>query len=316
MAYLQNLVTWIPENRVSLKENNFGKNDDFILKKTGFLLKAISKNISSEDKTIQFGKNACNKLSNIFNYDLNQIDAILFVNQSHKNKLPQLSSLLHKNLELNNKNIFTADIGLGCTGFVQTLQLAKTMIDSNEFENILIVTSDQYPDYLKDDDHNTQLIFGEGSSASIISKYGTGYKLGKYRNHINSNLSDAIKFDEKGFINMNGRKVFDYVMTSALKEIKQIINDNNLKFDKDRNCIFVPHQGSRFIVEMLSRRLGVKGDDLFCSSNVGNLVSTSLPYALEKTLNLNDSNISYLPQNILLAGFGVGLATSCMILNK
>jgi len=316
MAFLKNIVTWIPEHRVSLKKNNFGKNDDFIVNKTGFLFKSIAKNIPMEDKPIQFGINACNKLSNIFNYDLNQIDAILFVNQSYKTKLPQLSSLLHKNLELNNKNIFTADIGLGCTGFVQTLQLAKTMINSNEFENILIVTSDQYPDYLKNEDHNTQLIFGEGSSASIISKHGTGYKLGRYKNHIDSNLSYAIQFDEKGFINMNGRKVFDYVMTSALKEIKQIINENNLKFGKERNCIFVPHQGSKFIVEMLCRRLGMKNDNLFCSSNVGNLVSTSLAYALEKNLNFNNSNFLDLPQNILLAGFGVGLATSCMILNK
>ena len=120
-----------------------------------------------------------------------------------------LSSLIHKNLEIKNKNIFTCDIGLGCTGYVQTLQIAKNMLNSNEFNNVLIITSDQYSTYLKDNDHNTQLIFGEGSSASIVSNNELGYKVCKYKNHVDSNYADDIKFDEKDLINMNGRKVFE-----------------------------------------------------------------------------------------------------------
>ena len=47
-----------------------------------------------------------------------------------------------------------------------------------------------------------QLIFGEGASASIVSNFGSGYKLGQYKNHIDSSASDAIEFDNENFINI------------------------------------------------------------------------------------------------------------------
>jgi len=316
MASLNYLTTWIPNNRIKLTNNNFGKDENFIFNKTGFISKAICNEIPSEKKTLQFGLNACNKLLQSSNFDLNKIDVILFVNQSFRSKVPHLASLIHKHLEIKNKNIFTCDIGLGCTGYVQTLQIAKNMLNSNEFQNVLIITSDQYSAYLKDNDHNTQLIFGEGSSASIVSNNELGYKVCKYKNHVDSNYADAIKFDEKDFINMNGRKVFEYVMTASLKEINSMIQENNLNFEDPSHSVFVPHQGSKFIVEMLSKKLGLKNKNLFCSSNVGNLVSSSIPYALEKLVGSQFINKEGLPHNILLSGFGVGLATSSILLKK
>ncbi len=316
MASLNYISTWIPNNKIKLTNNNFDKDENFIINKTGFISKAICNEIPNDKKTLQFGLNACNKLLKSTNYDLNKVDVILFVNQSFRNKVPHLSSLIHKYLEIRNKNIFTTDIGLGCTGYVQTLQIAKNMLNSNEFDNVLIITSDQYPTYLKENDHNTQLIFGEGASASIVSNNELGYKVGKYRNHIDSSYSDAIEFDEKDFINMNGRKVFEYVMTASLKEINLMIKENNLKFKDPSDSVFIPHQGSRFIVEMLCKKLGLKNKNLFCSSNVGNLVSSSIPFALEKLVGSQFIDKKSLPNNILLSGFGVGLSTSSILLKK
>ena len=315
MAFLQHLTTWVPENRIDLSDNNYGKDFDFIKNKTGFTSKAISEELYN-NKSLTLALNACKKLIKQTNYDINKVDVILFVNQSEKRKLPHLSSLLHRYLNIKNQKIFTSDIGLGCTGFVQALQLAKVMIDSNEYENVLVVTSDQYPDYLSKNDHNTQLIFGEGASASIISKNKIGYKLSKFRNHIDSSNSDAIKFDEEDFISMNGRKVLEYVMTSSLRELKQMIADNNLEFDNRQKCIFIPHQGSKYIIDMLCKKLGINSDGLFCSSEIGNLVSSSLPFAFEEILGINSNKNLILPENVLLAGFGVGLSTSCILLEK
>ena len=194
-------------------DNNLVKINFHLSFAPSFVLSAIL--LRWEDAHLRLALNACKKLIKQTNYDINKVDVILFVNQSEKRKLPHLSSLLHRYLNIKNQKIFTSDIGLGCTGFVQALQLAKVMIDSNEYENVLVVTSDQYPDYLNKNDHNTQLIFGEGASASIISKNEIGYKLSKCRNHIDSSNSDAIKFDEEDFISMNGRKVLEYVMTSS-----------------------------------------------------------------------------------------------------
>ena len=315
MPVLKYLSTWLPDNKITLIDNNFGKDNDFIINKTGFVSKVISKDLSRDQKAVHFGVNACKKLFENRKFNKEDIDAILFVNQSYRNKLPHLSALIHNILDIHNENVFTADIGLGCTGYVQALQIAKCMLLSNDFKNILIVTSDQYPDYLRVDDHNTQLIFGEGASASIVSNFGSGYKLGQYKNHIDSSASDAIEFDNENFINMNGRKVFEYVMTRALKEIKAMIEKNNLDFDTNK-CIFIPHQGSKFIIDMLAKKLDIKNDGLFCSSKVGNLVSTSIPYVIEKKLGPNFTDLSENPDRVLLSGFGVGLSSSCIILEK
>ena len=101
-----------------------------------------------------------------------------------------------------------------------------------------------------------------------------------------------------------------------MRELKQIIADNNLEFDNRQKCIFIPHQGSKYIIDMLCKKLGINSDGLFCSSEIGNLVSSSLPFAFEEILGINSNKNLILPENVLLAGFGVGLSTSCILLEK
>ena len=66
------------------------------------------------------------------------------------------------------------------------------------------------------------------------------------------------------------------------------------------------HQGSRFIVDNLGRKLGLRPEKApFEAGLLGNTVSSTLPLMLEPRLAAP-------PARILLCGFGVGLSWATM----
>ena len=80
---------------------------------------------------------------------------------------------------------------------------------------------------------------------------------------------------------------------------------------EDIDC-YLFHQGSRYIVETLAKRLGLDHSKVrFGIEQIGNTVSSSIPLLLENELKIKLSN------KILLCGFGVGLSwASCICERK
>ena len=70
MPVLKYLSTWLPDNKISLIDNNFGKDNDFIINKTGFVSKVISKDLSRDQKAVHFGVNAAKtfEIGNLIRY--------------------------------------------------------------------------------------------------------------------------------------------------------------------------------------------------------------------------------------------------------
>ena len=69
------------------------------------------------------------------------------------------------------------------------------------------------------------------------------------------------------------------------------------------------HQGSRFIVESIAKRIGAQNKTPFAAMNYGNTVSSSIPIMLA---DLDHSKVKL----IILSGFGVGLSWATCILKR
>jgi 3-oxoacyl-[acyl-carrier-protein] synthase-3 len=73
--------------------------------------------------------------------------------------------------------------------------------------------------------------------------------------------------------------------------------------------MFLFHQGSRFIVENLAKKMQLPLEKVpFEASHIGNTVSSSLPLLLMPRLQNR-------PKRILMCGFGVGLSWATMMLD-
>ena len=106
---------------------------------------------------------------------------------------------------------------------------------------------------------------------------------------------------------MNGRAVFNFSASVIPKSIEKLLVDNNL--DKMKIDQWYFHQGSKYIVDTITKRLNLNPDKVvFDMFNYGNTVSSSIPLLLNK-------NLPYIKdkEKIVMSGFGVGLSWASAI---
>ena len=171
-----------------------------------------------------------------------------------------------------------------------------------------------------------QLIFGDAASATIIeyskvnkignSVFGTdgsGFdKLIVKNNFFNKQDNpQEKKYSGKNIytdnnIYMDGSCVFNFTLERIPTLLNQVLQKNNLSDDDIDQYIL--HQANKFLLKNVIKKSNLEKSKLFFElENNGNTVSSSIPIALYSYLkNKKSSKL----ENILLAGFGVGLSWS------
>ena len=168
-------------------------------------------------------------------------------------------------------------------------------------------TCDPYSRILDGSDKNTPLLFGDAATVTLINESPV-YVHDKSVFCTNGSAFPAL-VNDTGIFKMDGRAVFNFVMTEMPSQSNDLIESKNLTTDDID--IFIFHQGSKFMIENLAKKLNVSNKAPFDIVNTGNTVSSSIPLILEKYLNQPLSKV-------ILSGFGVGLswASSLLILNE
>jgi 3-oxoacyl-[acyl-carrier-protein] synthase III len=293
-----------PKNRINNfdQKDRWGLSDDFINNKIGNL--SLAKK-SPNDKTTDIAKLAVEDLFNKNKLLNKKVQCLILVTQNPDDSgLPHSSAILHKKLKLS-ENCAVFDISLGCSGYVHGLGIAKGFMESQGFNNGILVTADPYSEIIDSDDRDTAMLFGDGASATWLSSNPV-WEIGLCDFGTKSDMNKALSVID-GRLNMKGREVFNFAATYIPKSIESILLKSNLTMS-DIDLVLL-HQGSRFIVETLSRRIGSVGKTPFLSAKYGNTVSSSIPMML---VDCELKNVN----RILLSGFGVGLAWATCILTR
>ena len=168
---------------------------------------------------------ACKKT--LTNFNRKEIDCIIVVTQTAKNKLPSVSCMLQNELNLKT-NIIALDMGLGCSGFVYALATINSYFRSNIASTALLVCSETYSKFLNKKNRTCRTVFSDAASACIIKKVNV-------RNSINfiflsdgSGANDLIEINKN--IEMKGSNIFHF--TTKLNKKKIYIN-----YDKIGNTV-------------------------------------------------------------------------------
>ena len=72
------------------------------------------------------------------------------------------------------------DVNIGCSGFVYSLCLAKSLIETNVAKCILITTSDTYSKFIDIKDTHVSSIFGDAAASCILEKTNQKKNIGLY----------------------------------------------------------------------------------------------------------------------------------------
>ena len=309
---------YVPSGIISNQflSKELGVASDKIYEDTGVLSRYRSaENEISSDMAVK----AAEKIFKNYSYDREKIDYLIYCTQSFDWASPTTACSIQDKLGLK-KSIGAIDVGLGCSGFVYALGLAKALIENGQVQDVLILTAETLTKYLHPEDKATRLLFGDAATATIVGLsdsckiekfiYGSDgngsdimhCKRGGYRHPLQEQISD----EDLYYFKMDGLKVFYFSLKTVPGLIKQILDKNGLKDDFSDIDWIVLHQASKIILNTLVKKLKIpKEKMLYSLEEYGNTVSSTIPL----TISINQKNGTIKPgDRILIAGFGVGLS--------
>jgi 3-oxoacyl-[acyl-carrier-protein] synthase-3 len=282
-----------------------GKDEGFIRDKIGF--ESLARR-TPDQETSDLCVEAYAALKSQPVFDDRAIDCVVVCTQNpDAHGLPHTSAVVHRKLGLG-QGVACFDISLGCSGYVYGLSLISAFMAANGLRSGLLFTADPYSKILDPQDWDTELLFGDAATVTWMTDdpvfacrpamFGTDGSLGH-------SISVA---ERGGQLRMLGSNVFKFSMTAVPAQVQAYLAREGL--GRDEIDLFLFHQGSRFIVDNLTKKLELPpGKVPFEAGKTGNTVSSSLPLLLEKRMH---------PplDRILLSGFGVGLSWATMVIES
>lgn len=306
MTGIEAIGVYIPEQRIDNRQRmeRFEVDETFLAEKTGMLRLAVK---ADGEETSDLCCRAFENLRQKTALLPEQVECLVVCTQNPDGRgLPHTSAIVHAKLGLPD-SCAVFDISLGCSGYVYGLSVIQAFMQANGFAKGVLLTADPYSKVVDGQDKNTSLLFGDGATATLISDKPV-WRTGKFLFGSNGREAASIQVERgSGSLAMNGRAVFTFSATVVPKNIQDMLAANGLAAE-DIDC-FALHQGSRYIVDTLAKKLGVPAEKVpFAASDYGNMVSSSIPMLL--------SELGENCRRVVIAGFGVGLSWASTVLYK
>jgi 3-oxoacyl-[acyl-carrier-protein] synthase-3 len=328
-AYIQDIAYYLPTT-VLTNEQIAEKFPEWSAEKVAGKVGITERHIAADNETAtDMAQKAAEQLFAL-GVDKSKIDFVILCTQSPDYFLPSSACILQDRLGLS-KNCGAFDFNLGCSGYEYGLAIAKGFIAANVAKNILLLTAETYTKYLHPQDKGNMTIFGDGASATLISTDGfaeigevvVGTDGSGAENLIvrslaarNKVLMNNAQSDEDGNIvsgdhlYMHGGNVFNFTTDVVPDMVDKLLEKSGLQQDDVNLWVF--HQANKYMINYLRKLLDIDKDKFYIyMEKVGNTVSSTIPIALCEARKEDK-----LHGNILLAGFGVGLSWSGVMLKS
>jgi 3-oxoacyl-[acyl-carrier-protein] synthase-3 len=286
-------------------------NDEWIFSRTGI----SNRTVSTSENTSDLATRAAIQAIKQANIKKELIDLIIVATMTPDNITPATAPLVQQKLGLNDASVMAFDINAACTGFVYGMQIAASMLNSQQYKHALIIGAETFSKIIDWKDRNTCVLFGDGAGAIVLSYQETEHEMfffnqskGDVEKQLYAQglpLNDYLenKRPEVGFLQMNGQEVFRFATFAMKDAIRKVCAMANVQL-KDIDLI-VPHQANQRIIQHANRHLDIDVEKFYMNlSLVGNTSAASIPIALAQA---HEKGILQGKEKIVLVGFGAGL---------
>ena len=264
--------------------------------------------------TSYLARKAAKQLIQKTGVDPDTIDALIVTTTTPDYKFPSTASIVLGKLGL--KNAFAFDFSAACCGFLYTLDVAASMIQSGRYKKIIVIGADKMSSLVDYTDRATCVLFGDGAGAVLVEateEENVGVPNSYLRTdgqglpflHMKAGGSvcppSHFTVDHRlHYLYQEGRTVFRYAVTDMSNDVMKIMEMNNLKAD-DVNWV-IPHEANLRIIEAVTKRAGIPLDKVVVNiDHYGNTSAATIPLALwdaESQLKKGD--------NVIFTAFGAG----------
>lgn len=287
-------------------------NDEWIMARVGIKERRI---LTEEGLgTSYMARKAAKQLLQKTGVDPNSIDALIVTTTTPDYKFPSTASIVIGKLGL--QNAFGFDFSAACCGFLYTLDVASTMIQSGRYKKIIVIAADKMSSMVDYTDRQTCVLFGDGAAAVLVEAT-TEQNIGVQNSFLRTD-GDGLPFlhmkaggsvcppshftvdHHLHYLYQEGRTVFRYAVTSMSSDVAQIMKTNNLSA-ADVNWV-VPHEANLRIIEAVAKRANLPLEKVLINiEHYGNTSAATIPLALwdfESKLKKGD--------NMIFTAFGAG----------
>lgn len=293
--------------------------EDFV-KTTGVMERRYSFDLTTSDLCYA----AAEKLIADLGWEKNEIEGIIFVSQTPDYILPATACILQDRLGLS-KECYTADISLGCSGWVYGLNIGASLVSGGNLKKALVCCGDA-KGRAKTTVRRLNPLFGCAGTVTAL-EYQEGAPALQFHFGTDGSGFDAIITPDGGSRNpvtvdsfnnydfegtemhrlaarMKGMDVFSFGITTAPKSVKKLGEHFGFNYlDAD---YFVFHQANMKMNDMIAKKLKLPKEKVPSSMyHFGNTNGGSIPMTIVAELKgkVEDKQTSF-----ICCGFGVGLS--------
>lgn len=313
-AIITGVGGYVPEYILNNKELSrmVDTSDEWIMTRVGIK----ERHILTEEGlgTSYMARKAAKQLLQKTGADPDSIDALIVCTTTPDYKFPSTASIVVGKLGL--KNAFAFDFEAACCGFLYSLDIAASMIQSGRYKKIIVIGADKMSSLVDYTDRQTCVLFGDGAGAVLVeatTEENVGVQNSFLRTdgkglpylHLKAGGSvcppSHFTVDHRlHYLYQEGRTVFRFAVTAMSNDVLEILKRNNLTTD-DIQWV-VPHEANIRIIEAVAKRAELPLDKVVINiDRYGNTSAATIPLALwdhEPNLRKGD--------NLIFTAFGAG----------
>jgi len=261
------------------------------------------------------------------------IDALVLMTQTPDYLMPPTSNVIQGELGLK-QDMVCLDIKQGCAGYMVGLMQSMSLLDQETINKVVLINADVLSRKTSIHDRNTFPLIGDGAAITILEKDHIGSDIfanikmdGTQRDALiipagglklpSTSETAVASTDEEGNSRslddwfMDGMAVFNFVVNEVPPMIGGLLEfAGQSQEDVD---YFMFHQPNKFMLQRLADKMGISYDKMPYNivENFGNSSGATIP--INMAFNLG-SQLRENVYNICMAGFGVGLTCSSMLM--
>jgi len=258
------------------------------------------------------------------------IDFLIFTTEMVDRRGPATACILQNKMGLPT-TIGAIDIPMGCSGFIYGLLVANSLISSKAAKNILFLTGDAATKVIHPQDHELRMLFGDAMAVTLIGESDStdigSFVIGTDGSGAPNLIVEGCCGAEKptrewldkyseaggmayGMLGMKGTEILNFSLKKVPPMVKELLEKEKLTMEDID--LFVFHQASGFILEVLRRKMKIPKEKFFTNLEyLGNTVAATIPIALCDAMKAGKAKKG---DKVLIAGFGIGYSWGATIL--
>ena len=265
--------------------------DQWIRERTGMRERRIvGPNQATSDLAIEAGRRAVEQAG----LAPEEIELIVVATVTPDTIFPPVACLVQHALGASKAAGF--DLSAACSGFVNALMTADSLIAGGRYDNALVIGADVLSSITDYENRNTAVLFGDAAGAVVLGADTGRHEIIDHLVGIDGSGQDLICLPAGGsrkpasaqtvangehFMQLEGRKVFKFAVTAICNVVGEILARNGYSIsDVD---LLIPHQANLRIIEAANSKLGIDPARVVVNiERFGNTSSASIPLALDE----------------------------------